>query len=105
MSLRALRPALRSLRAARLPVARVAAARAFSVSRPALGSGESDGELASALAAEHAYETEGASSSKPAFLQELEAEGVWSVSDTANADDVVISRKFGDETCVHSSAR
>jgi complement component 1 Q subcomponent-binding protein len=77
----------------------------FSVSRPARGAGESDGELASALAAEHAYETEGASASKPAFLQELEAEGVWSVSDTANADDVVISRKFGDETCAHQRAR
>lgn len=57
-----------------------------------------DSELASALAAEHAYETEGASTSKPQFLQDLEAEGVWSVQDTVNADDVVISRKFGDET-------
>lgn len=57
-----------------------------------------DSELAAALAAEHAYETEGSSSSKPAFLQDLEAEGVWSVKDTVNADDVVISRKFGDES-------
>ncbi|BEJ14838.1 hypothetical protein CspHIS471_0406050 [Cutaneotrichosporon sp. HIS471] len=98
MSLRALRPALRAVRTARLPVPRVVAARAFHVSRSAFGAGESDGELTAALAAEHAYETEGASSSKPGFLQELEAEGVWSVSDTVNSDDVVISRKFGDES-------
>lgn len=98
MSLRALRPVLRAVRTAPLTVARVSAVRAFHVSRPAFGAGETDQELAAALSAEHAYETEGTSSSKPGFLQELEDEGVWGVSDTVNADDVVISRKFGDET-------
>ncbi|GMK59441.1 hypothetical protein CspeluHIS016_0800470 [Cutaneotrichosporon spelunceum] len=97
MSLRALRPALRAARTARVPVARAVATRTFHASCPAFGAGESDAELAAALAAEYAYETEGASSSKPGFLQELQDEGVWSLADTANSDDVVISRKFGDE--------
>ncbi|CAK9786116.1 aerobic respiration-related protein [Cutaneotrichosporon oleaginosum] len=94
----ALRPALRTLRASRVSIPRATAVRAFHVSRPAYGSGETDSELAAAIAAEIAYESEGASSSKPGFLQELEDEGVWSLSDTANSDDVVVSRKFGDET-------
>ncbi|KAL1407016.1 Mitochondrial acidic protein mam33 [Vanrija albida] len=94
----ALRAALRAPRAAARPVPAFAvAARSFHATLRASGSGETDGELAAALAAEHAYETESASDEKPEFFKNLEQDGVWAVKDIPGSDDVIISRKFGDE--------
>lgn len=120
-AIRALRPALRAaLRAPRVAAPRVVvpafASRSFHATLRARGSGESellplawachrvtpltppaDGELAAALAAEHAYETESATDEKPEFFKNLEQDGVWAVKDVAGSDDVILSRKFGDE--------
>ncbi|WVQ72466.1 hypothetical protein IAR50_002018 [Cryptococcus sp. DSM 104548] len=119
MSLRtALRPALRAsaLSAARRaaiapalrPLARAdgcgdcgcANPRAFSSTPFRLGSGETDGTLSSALAAEHKYELEAANGEAevPVFIEAFKAQGVWEIEDVAGSDDVVIVRKFGNET-------
>lgn len=70
----------------------------YSFARSSTANITGDAELAAALASEHAYETEAASEEKPAFLKELLNEGVWSLADEPANDDVVLSRKFGDET-------
>lgn len=57
-----------------------------------------DSELSAALAAEQAYETEGAQDVKPEFVTDLENEGVWQLQDQPNHDDATLTRKFGDET-------
>ncbi|KAL7418487.1 Mitochondrial acidic protein mam33 [Cryptotrichosporon argae] len=110
MSFRALRPLARAAasashlrvapRAAAVPAFR-GAARPLSVSARRLGSGQTDGELAAALAAEHAYELDAASAlagQTPDFLETFRAAGVWVLEDVAGSDDVVVKRTFGNET-------
>ncbi|KIR67283.1 hypothetical protein I312_102628 [Cryptococcus bacillisporus CA1280] len=74
--------------------------RAFSTTPLRFGSGETDGTLISALAAEHKYELESAAAQPevPAFIESFKAQGVWNIEDTAGSDDVVLTRKFGNET-------
>lgn len=61
-----------------------------------------DGTLVSALAAEHKYELESAAAQPevPAFIESFKAQGVWNIEDAAGSDDVVLTRKFGNETYV-----
>lgn len=61
-----------------------------------------DGTLISALAAEHKYELESAAAQPevPAFIESFKAQGVWNIEDTAGSDDIVLTRKFGNETYV-----
>ncbi|WVQ80767.1 hypothetical protein IAT38_002872 [Cryptococcus sp. DSM 104549] len=120
MSLRIARPLLRSAttltarRALAAPALRPLAAaarndcgdcgcdstRKFSASALRRGNGETDSTLASALAAEHKYELESASQlpDPPAFIEEFKTKGIWEIEDVPGSDDVVLTRKFGNET-------
>ncbi|OJT13704.1 Mitochondrial acidic protein mam33 [Trametes pubescens] len=87
--------AARSILAAR--IAPAIASRAFSVSARRLGEGTSDVALAQRLGEELKYEIEAAAPSEPEFLKAFKAQGTWAVEDTAGADEVTLSRKFGNE--------
>jgi complement component 1 Q subcomponent-binding protein, mitochondrial len=45
-----------------------------------------------------AYEKESAQSVEPDFVKAFTAQGVWSIQDSAGADEVALERKFGNET-------
>ncbi|OCF40315.1 complement component 1 Q subcomponent-binding protein, mitochondrial [Kwoniella heveanensis CBS 569] len=113
MSFRVLRPAARAtsnlvassrraVLAARLRPAFYPAAgtRSLSVSARRMGSGQTDGNLASALAAEHKFELENAATlpEVPAFVENFKTQGIWEINDIPGEDDVVLTRKFGNET-------
>ncbi|WVF71397.1 hypothetical protein IAT40_006201 [Kwoniella sp. CBS 6097] len=116
MSFKALRPAARaasnlvarravlSARAGPAVAVRPAAAginvRSLSVSARRMGSGQTDSNLASALAAEHKFEQENAATlpEVPAFVENFKTQGIWEISDIPGEDDVVLTRKFGNET-------
>lgn len=36
----------------------------------------------------------------PAFIESFKAQGVWNIEDTAGSDDVILTRKFGNETYI-----
>jgi complement component 1 Q subcomponent-binding protein len=43
---------------------------------------------------------ENAAAGTPEFVKEFTSHGVWSIEDSAGQDEVALSRKFGQETCV-----
>ncbi|WWD17272.1 hypothetical protein CI109_101712 [Kwoniella shandongensis] len=105
MSFRAVRPFFRAtanLAVARraAPALRPLAVRAFGSTPRRLGSGETDSNLASALAAEHKFELENAAQipETPAFIEQFKTQGIWEIEDIPGSDDVTITRKFGNET-------
>ncbi|WVR07054.1 hypothetical protein IAU60_004093 [Kwoniella sp. DSM 27419] len=105
MSFRAIRPAFRATsnlvaRRVAAPAFRPLAVRALSVSARRMGSGETDSNLASALAAEHKFELENAAAvpEVPAFVESFKTQGVWDITDIPGEDDVILTRKFGNET-------
>lgn len=57
-----------------------------------------DAKLTSRLDSELSYERENSDPSvEPAFLQAFKEHGIWTVEDKAGADEVALSRKFGNE--------
>ncbi|EIW70597.1 hypothetical protein TREMEDRAFT_73516 [Tremella mesenterica DSM 1558] len=73
--------------------------KSFTSSPRRLGSGESDTQLSSALASEHTYELESASPSEiPEFLETFQEMKIWDIQDVSGSEDVVLTRKFGNET-------
>jgi len=111
-SLRAVTGPLRVLAASRSAVVRAAprlstslaprvaigAARAFSLTPRALGSGETDVSLAGALEAEIQYEKESGVDSVPEFVKVFTKDGVWKIEDSQGHDEVTLKRSFGNET-------
>ncbi|KAK7676393.1 hypothetical protein QCA50_011475 [Cerrena zonata] len=76
----------------------VPASRAFSVSARRFGEGASDIALTQKLSEELKYEKETGTEGVPEFLKSFKAQNVWAIEDTAGNDEVVLSRKFGNET-------
>lgn len=57
-----------------------------------------DSKLASRLASELSYEQENSNNDEePEFLAAFKSSGVWSVEDKIGADEVALTRKFGNE--------
>jgi len=73
--------------------------RAFSASRSAFSSGESDLPLSQKLHEELKFEQESAAEDaySPAFLEAFKEDGVWNIDDIAGHDEVALTREFGDE--------
>jgi len=72
--------------------------RAFSVSARRFASGTTDIALSQKLKEELKYEKESLSEgSTPEFLKNFLEKGVWSISDVRGNDEVILTRKFGDE--------
>ncbi|WVO16177.1 hypothetical protein L204_103847 [Cryptococcus depauperatus] len=67
--------------------------RAFGTTLVRKGSGETDGTLSSALAAEHKYEVESTNGQPeaPEFIENFKAQGVWEIEDIPGSDDVSVS--------------
>jgi complement component 1 Q subcomponent-binding protein len=85
--------------AGRLSVQRVSPSiRSFSSSRPVFGQGQSDIALSEKLEEEIKYETAEATPEVPEFLAEFKKAGVWEVDSKKGHDEVVLVRKFGNET-------
>ena len=63
-----------------------------------------DGALSAAIQAEQNFEAEEASGlpDVPEFIEHFNQQGVWDLKDIPGAEDVVLTRKFGNETCVPS---
>lgn len=59
-----------------------------------------DGALAAAIQAEQQFEAEEATSlpEVPEFIEHFNQQGVWDLKDVPGAEDVVLTRKFGNET-------
>ncbi|KAG8931400.1 Mitochondrial acidic protein mam33 [Tulasnella sp. 418] len=74
-------------------------ARQFSVSARSFGQGESDVELVSKLKEEIQYEKEAAAEAGPVpeFVSDFKSSGVWSIEAKDGNDEVVLTRKFGNE--------
>ncbi|KAJ8081816.1 Mitochondrial acidic protein mam33 [Marasmius tenuissimus] len=72
--------------------------RAFSVSARSFGQGATDSALLTKIAEELKYETENVPAETPEFLTAFKAQGVWEVEDSQYQDEVVLTRKFGNET-------
>jgi complement component 1 Q subcomponent-binding protein len=64
------------------------------------GEGTTDLALAQKLAEEIAYEREAAAqeSGEPDFVKDFKAQGKWQIAETPGADEVTMTRKFGNET-------
>jgi complement component 1 Q subcomponent-binding protein len=78
-----------------------AASRSFHVSPRARGQGETDNELSAKLKEEIHYEKEAAAElagKEPEFIQEFKNAGIWQIEAKTGNDEVVLSRKFGNET-------
>jgi len=93
------------VRPAALPTSRAGSVPASFQSRPfsntlvSRSHGESDGELCAKLTAELNYETENANpNEEPEFLQAFKSTGIWTIEDKAGADEIALTRKFGNET-------
>ncbi|KAJ3781265.1 mitochondrial glycoprotein [Lentinula aff. detonsa] len=73
--------------------------RAFSVSARSFGQGTADVALSNKLLEETKYEKESMAelSKEPEFLQEFKAHGKWQIEDTPLNDEVLLTRKFGNE--------
>jgi complement component 1 Q subcomponent-binding protein len=76
-----------------------AASRAFSVSTRVLGEGANDVLLAQKLGEEYQYEESSVSKdeAEPEFLKTFKGQGIWQIEDISGADEVTLSRKFGNE--------
>lgn len=73
--------------------------RAFTVTSGRLGRGAVDKELSAKLASEYAIETEMKESDEPpAAIQEFIKNGPFTVTDVEGNDEVILERKFGNET-------
>lgn len=59
-----------------------------------------DSSLSAAISAEHQFEIETAASQPeiPEFLDTFKSQRTWEIQDNAGADDVILTRKFGNET-------
>ncbi|KAH9916979.1 mitochondrial glycoprotein [Epithele typhae] len=85
-----------ALEAGRLAPVAASASRAFSVSARRLGEGSTDVALTQRLAEELKYEKEGIAG-EPDFLKAFKEQGIWKIEDTPGMDEVILTRKFGNE--------
>lgn len=102
-------PAAAALRAAcTSPTAPLSCTRSFTSSTSRLSHGENDAALSAKLASELEYErnegsdnaatsVESAGQSEPEFLTAFKASGIWSIEDKSGADEVALTRRFGNE--------
>ncbi|EMD32321.1 hypothetical protein CERSUDRAFT_119020 [Gelatoporia subvermispora B] len=74
------------------------ARRTFAVSAPKLGEGSSDVTLAQKLSEELKYEQEAAKPGEPEFVKAFREQGIWTLKDTPESDEITLERKFGNET-------
>ncbi|KAF9459642.1 mitochondrial glycoprotein [Collybia nuda] len=74
-------------------------ARAFSGSAARLGEGTSDIAFSQKLQEELNYEKEANAelAETPEFLKAFQQQGIWQIDDTPGNDEVVLTRKFGNE--------
>ncbi|PBK89860.1 mitochondrial glyco protein [Armillaria gallica] len=81
-----------------LPARQVLSSRAFSVSARAWGQGTTDVALSTKLEEELSYELEDVASKEvPEFLAKFKKAGIWTIEDRRSSEEVVLSRKFGNE--------
>jgi hypothetical protein len=66
-----------------------------------------DGALAAAIQAEQQFESEEAANQpeEPEFLTHFKSQGVWDLKTLPGAEDVILTRKFGNEQYVCRLAR
>ncbi|KAH7887096.1 mitochondrial glycoprotein [Phlebopus sp. FC_14] len=96
--LRAAAPSLR-LSSQVAPRVGLSATRAFSVSSARFSAGSSDVLFSQKLAEELKYEKEGlVEEGEPEFLKSFKQQGLWSIEDVVGNDEVVLTRKFDNES-------
>lgn len=66
-----------------------------------------DASLSAAISAEHTFEIESAADQPeiPEFLESFKSQRTWKIEDTPGNDDVVLTRKFGNERYVQVRPR
>ncbi|KAH9462168.1 hypothetical protein H4Q26_017978 [Puccinia striiformis f. sp. tritici PST-130] len=73
------------------------AQRHFSVGPVSRSAGETDSKLVAKLKAEITYEEDAGSKDDPEWLKEFKADGTFEITDKLGSDEVVLTRKFGNE--------
>ncbi|KAH9444257.1 hypothetical protein Pst134EA_032429 [Puccinia striiformis f. sp. tritici] len=71
--------------------------RHFSVGPVSRSAGETDSKLVAKLKAEITYEEDAGSKDDPEWLKEFKADGTFEITDKLGSDEVVLTRKFGNE--------
>ncbi|CAH7671911.1 mitochondrial glycoprotein [Phakopsora pachyrhizi] len=71
--------------------------RSFSSSSAKFSAGQNDTELINKLEAEIDYEKEAGLATEPEWLKSFKADGTFKIKDEAGSDEIVLTRKFGNE--------